>query len=172
MSTNYEMICLSRLKSQSKLVYLDFLTMYGTESYHFYKQRLKKTTKIFIYTIRSSIVSIVGISDTISIVQSVQKPSWCICKVQFLFCNNMSSLYDMLKDIDMYAINHGQSQIIMSHMTLYHPILVEHNYYPVEWDVCIYCHLYRNLNVHHDYIKNITNNDTTRIICTNRKINI
>jgi hypothetical protein len=157
MSINYEMICLSRLKFHSKLPYLKFLIKYGSESYQYYKHSIKKSKRLFIYTFNSDITAIIGISDTISIVQSIDRPSWCICKIQFIYCTSESLLYTILKDIDIYANNHNQSQIHITHVTAHQSILINNNYYPDEYDICMYCHMFHNLNVQHDYMKDVVN---------------
>ena len=167
MSIKHEMICLSRLKLHSKMPYLKFLIEFGSESYDYYKYSIKKSNKLFIYTFNSDIKAIVGISDTISIVQSINRPCWCICKVQFICCTYDSLLYTILKDIDMYAISHKQSQIHITHVTEHQSIFIDNNYYPIEYDICTHCRMNHNLNIQHDYIKDVEN-DSTRILFINK----
>lgn len=146
--------------------YLKFLIEFGSESYNYYKYSIKKSNKLFIYTFNSDIKAIVGISDKISIVQSINRPFWYICKVQFIYCTCDTLLYTILKDIDVYASNHKQSQIHITHVTTQPSIFIDNNYYPVEYDICMYCHMIHNLNVHHDYMKDV-DNDITRIVFIN-----
>ena len=164
MSIKYEMICLSRLKFHSKLPYLKFLTEFGVDSYHYYKYSIKKSNKLFIYTYNSDIKAVVGISDTVSIVQSIDRPSWRVCKVQFVCCISDALLYTILKDIDIYAIKHNQTQIHITHVTVHQSILINNNYYPVEYDMCMYCRIIHNLNIHHDYMKDVANNSNSILI--------
>jgi hypothetical protein len=151
-------------------MYLDILLKYGSESAHYYKQHMKKSNKLFIYQINSDIKAIVGLSDTIAIVKSVHRPSWCICRIQFLWCCDDVLFHTILRDIDTYAANHGQSQIYISHVITYPSILTENGYYRMEYDSCTYCQQIGMTRIYHDYMKDVTANDTIRIVYNKKRI--
>jgi hypothetical protein len=117
----------------------------GCETRRFYKHALKISKKLYIYRDSNTqeIKGMLGINDITSIEKCVTTPMIPICFVPFIYCHDDSLFREMIKDVEEYAMKHGQPWITIGHMINNDKILLELGY-EIDEDCtgrifCVYC---------------------------------
>jgi hypothetical protein len=176
MAIQYDCTIIRHLKGYIRKPYLEFLLNNGCETRRFYKHALKIAKKLYIYrdpNIRE-IKGILGINDTVSIEKSVTTPMISICFIPFIYCTDDNLFRRMIKDIEEYAMKHGQPWIAMAHMLNNDTMLLEAGYERDEYEdyprriFCAYCEYKEYPCVYNvdacSYIKDIFDKKLARII--------
>jgi hypothetical protein len=176
MAIEYDCTIIRHLKSYIRKPYLELLAANGCETRRFYKHALKISKKLYIYRdqITRAVIGILGITDTISIEKSVRTPVIPICFIPFIYCTDDNLFRRMIKDIEDYAMKHGQPWIVTAHMINNDAMLLEAGYEKDIYDdyhhriFCVYCEYEEypcvyNVNAG-SYIKDIFDKDLAKII--------
>lgn len=176
MEIEYDCTIIRHLKSHIRKPYLELLAANGCETRRFYKHALKISKKLYIYreTTTQEIKGILGITDTISIEKSVRTPVIPICFIPFIYCTNDNLFRQMIKDIENYAMKHGQPWIVTAHMVNNDAMLLEAGYEKDIYDeyhhriFCVYCEYEEYPCVYNvdagSYIKDIFDKKLAKII--------
>lgn len=150
-------IYIRRLKGNDRKQYLDFMINNGYDTKHFYKYALYKSKKMFIYKSKDtdSIIGIIAWIDNININKYIATPNWFILNVNLVYAIDADIFHIILNDITEYSLQHGQYQIHFTHLTKYSDILCSNHYIISKYDECIYCCIYKDLDIYHNYCKDI-----------------
>jgi hypothetical protein len=176
MEIEYDCTIIRHLKSHIRKPYLELLAANGCETRRFYKHALKISKKLYIYRepTTQEIKGILGINDTVSIEKCVTTPMIPICFIPFIYCTDDNLFGQMIKNIEDYAMKHGQPWIVIAHMVNNDAMLLEAGYEKDIYDeyhhriFCVYCEYEEYPCVYNvdagTYIKDIFDKKLARII--------